>query len=32
MLAWHVPFLGWQGLPADLSEFELAHFGGHAEH
>ena len=26
MLAWHVPFLGWQRLPADLSEFEIAHF------
>jgi len=26
MLAWHVPFLGWRRLPADLSEFEIAHF------
>jgi hypothetical protein len=26
MLAWHVPFLGWRPLPADLSEFEIAHF------
>ena len=23
MLAWHVPFLGWRRLPADLSEFEI---------
>jgi Domain of unknown function (DUF4158) len=26
MLAWHVPFLGWRRFPADLSEFEIAHF------
>ena len=26
MLAWHVPFLGWRRMPADLSEFEIAHF------
>jgi hypothetical protein len=26
MLAWHVPFLGWRRLPANLSEFEIAHF------
>src|ERR1700722_18179291 len=26
MLAWHVPFLGWRRTPADLSEFEIAHF------
>ena len=26
MLAWHVPYLGWRRLPADLSEFEIAHF------
>jgi hypothetical protein len=26
MLAWHVPFFGWRRLPADLSEFEIAHF------
>src|ERR1039458_8041108 len=26
MLAWHVPFLGWRRLPADLSEFEIAYF------
>ena len=26
MLAWHVPFLGWRQLPAELSEFEIAHF------
>jgi hypothetical protein len=26
MLAWHVPFLGWRRLPADLSGFEIAHF------
>jgi hypothetical protein len=26
MLAWHVPSLGWRRLPADLSEFEIAHF------
>jgi hypothetical protein len=26
MLAWHVPFLGWCRFPADLSEFEIAHF------
>ena len=26
MLAWHVPFPGWQWLPADLPEFEIAHF------
>jgi hypothetical protein len=25
MLAWHVPFLGWRRMPADLSEFEIAH-------
>jgi hypothetical protein len=24
MLAWHVPFLGWRRMPADLSEFEIA--------
>ena len=26
MLAWHVPYLGWIRLPADLSEFEITHF------
>ena len=26
MLAWHVPYLGWTRLPADLSEFEITHF------
>ena len=26
MLAWHVSFLGWRRLPADLSKFEIAHF------
>jgi hypothetical protein len=26
MPARHVPFLGWRRLPADLSEFEIAHF------
>ena len=26
MLAWHVPFLGWRRMPADLSEFEIVHF------
>ena len=26
MLAWHVPFLGWRRMPAELSEFEIAHF------
>ena len=26
MLAWQVPYLGWLRLPADLSEFEIAHF------
>src|ERR1700726_1420387 len=26
MLAWHVPYLGWRQLPADVSEFEITHF------
>jgi hypothetical protein len=26
MLAWHVPYLGWTRLPADLTEFEITHF------
>src|ERR1039458_10828104 len=26
MLAWHVPYLGWTRLPADVSEFEITHF------
>src|ERR1019366_5956893 len=26
MLAWHVPYLGWTRLPADVSEFEISHF------
>jgi hypothetical protein len=26
MLAWHVPYFGWTRLPADLTEFEIAHF------
>ena len=26
MHAWQVPYLGWRRLPADLSEFEIAHF------
>src|SRR6266481_922556 len=26
MLAWHVPYLGWTRLPAEVSEFEIAHF------
>src|ERR1022692_106567 len=26
MLAWPVPFLGWRRFPADVSEFEIAHF------
>src|SRR5580658_3909703 len=25
-LAWQVPFLTWRRMPADLSEFEIAHF------
>jgi hypothetical protein len=26
MLAWHVPYLGWTRLPAEVSEFEITHF------
>src|SRR3984893_5672064 len=26
MLAWHVPYLGWTRLPADVSGFEITHF------
>jgi hypothetical protein len=26
MLSWHVPYLGWTRLPADVSEFEITHF------
>jgi hypothetical protein len=26
MLAWHVPCLGWQRLPADVSDVEIAYF------
>jgi TnpA family transposase len=26
MLSWHVSYLGWTRLPADVSEFEIAHF------
>ena len=26
MLAWHVAYLGWTRLPADVSEFEITHF------
>src|SRR5271170_7185825 len=26
MLAWHVPYLGWTRLPADVSDFEITHF------
>src|SRR5260370_40748073 len=26
MHAWHVPYLGWRRLPADVSEFEITHF------
>jgi Domain of unknown function (DUF4158) len=26
MLAWHVPYLGWTRLPANVSEFEITHF------
>jgi len=26
MHAWHVPYLGWTRLPADVSEFEIAHY------
>ena|SRR5271168_4996844 len=26
MLAWHVPYLGWTRLPAEVSEFEMTHF------
>ena len=26
MHAWHVPYLGWTRLPADVSEFEITHF------
>jgi hypothetical protein len=26
MLSWHVPYLGWTRLPAEISEFEITHF------
>jgi hypothetical protein len=26
MLSWHVPYLRWTRLPADVSEFEITHF------
>jgi hypothetical protein len=26
MLAWHVPYLGWTRLPAEVSEFQITHF------
>ncbi len=26
MLSWHIPYLGWTRLPADVSEFEITHF------
>jgi hypothetical protein len=26
MLAWHVPYLGWTRLPAEVSDFEITHF------
>jgi TnpA family transposase len=26
MLNWHVPYLGWTRLPAEVSEFEITHF------
>jgi Domain of unknown function (DUF4158) len=26
MLPWHVPYLGWTRLPAEVSDFEITHF------
>jgi len=26
MLAWHVPYLNWTRLPAEVSDFEITHF------